>query len=134
MRAGHRWGRRYAACRPVATGRREGRPPACRQHIRLDLFLVGRTRPVGLPVPPAVGFRDRTVMAKLHQDHTAPHPARWSARRQGGWGDDSESPTGYFEVAGIRDETNPLYGIGVDRSSPSRAVSATASRSGGVMG
>ncbi|MET8451632.1 hypothetical protein [Streptomyces sp. NPDC005209] len=33
--------------------------------------------------------------------------------RHGGWVDGSKSLAGYFEQAGMSDETNPLYGIGL---------------------
>lgn len=72
MRAGHRSGRRYAACRPVATGRCEGGSPACRQHVHLDLFLGGRTRRIGLLVPSAA----RLPGPNSHQQASSGPPQR----------------------------------------------------------
>jgi hypothetical protein len=38
---------------------------------------------------------------------------RAAVRAHGGWADGSASLAAYFEEAGIWDETNPLYGIGL---------------------
>ncbi|WP_055625773.1 tyrosine-type recombinase/integrase [Streptomyces hirsutus] len=112
------------------------------RHGRIAHPMHRNSRPIGDPTGRITGegIGDAVTRAAARAGLTAPTellpdlPPRWSGHslrrgfataakqagadlietgRHGGWTDGSKSLAGYFDQAGIWDDTNPLYGIGL---------------------